>query len=109
MIKRLNDRARQTRGEENGFTLIELLVVIAILAILAGVVVLSVSGLTERGGKSACKAEHPTMLTAKEAAAATDAADTPLNFLTTGGGTGKYWSIDAAGVITNTKAVAGCP
>ena len=44
-MKFINDR-RRMRGQ-GGFTLIELLVVIAILGVLAGVVVFSVSGLTD--------------------------------------------------------------
>jgi len=49
---------------EQGFTLIELLVVIAILGILAGVVVFSVNGITDRGHKSACQADASTIQTA---------------------------------------------
>ena len=57
---------RKRRGDE-GFTLIELLIVIVILGILAAVVVISVSGITDRGGKSACQASRTSVLTAGEA------------------------------------------
>jgi general secretion pathway protein G len=50
-----------------GFTLIELLVVIVILGILAAVVVFAVSGITDRGKKSACKTDVRTLRTAVEA------------------------------------------
>ena len=50
-----------------GFTLIELLVVIVILGILAAVVVFAVSGIQDRGQKSACLTEGRTVRTAQEA------------------------------------------
>jgi prepilin-type N-terminal cleavage/methylation domain-containing protein len=49
---------------ERGFTLIELLVVIVILGILAAVVVFAVSGITNKGNKSACEIETRTVNTA---------------------------------------------
>ena len=55
-----------------GFTLIELLVVIVILGILAAVVVFAVSGITDRGQKSACKTDARTLRTAAEAYLAQD-------------------------------------
>ncbi|MGH9278265.1 MAG: type IV pilin protein [Acidimicrobiales bacterium] len=61
LVKRVN------RKEESGFTLIELLMVIVILAILAAVVVFSLAGLTDKGQKSACKADYNTLVTAVEA------------------------------------------
>ena len=57
---------RKRRGDE-GFTLIELLIVIVILGILAAVVVISVSGITDRGTSSACEASRTSVLTAGEA------------------------------------------
>ena len=61
-------RARQeARRDEGGFTLIELLIVIVILGILAGIVVFSVRGITDRGQLSACKTEVNTVATAIEA------------------------------------------
>jgi prepilin-type N-terminal cleavage/methylation domain-containing protein len=55
------------RNGENGFTLIELLIVIVILGILAAIVVFSVSGITDKGNTSACKADKATVETAVEA------------------------------------------
>jgi prepilin-type N-terminal cleavage/methylation domain-containing protein len=49
-----------------GFTLIELLVVIVILGILAAVVVFAVSGIQDKGQKSACLTEARTVRTAQE-------------------------------------------
>ena len=63
MLKKL----RAAADQESGFTLVELLVVIAILGILAGVVVFSVAGITDRGQDSACKTEASTVKTAEEA------------------------------------------
>jgi general secretion pathway protein G len=58
---------RAARKNESGFTLIELLIVIVILGILAAIVVFSVQGITDRGTKSACKADVATVTTAAEA------------------------------------------
>jgi len=62
-MHRYIDRAR----EEAGFTLIELLIVIVILGILAGVVVFSVGGITDRGNVAACKTDQSTITVAVEA------------------------------------------
>ncbi|GIH05536.1 hypothetical protein Rhe02_36030 [Rhizocola hellebori] len=76
-------RLRAARKNQNGFTLIELLIVIVILGVLAGVVVLAVSGINDRGVTAACDADKRTVMTAVEAyfaeksaypAGATDAA-----------------------------------
>ncbi|GAC1384334.1 MAG: hypothetical protein NVSMB48_19280 [Marmoricola sp.] len=66
MLQRSVERARARRSDE-GFTLIELLIVIVILGILAAIVVFSVSGITDKGAKSACQAEVSTVDTAIEA------------------------------------------
>jgi prepilin-type N-terminal cleavage/methylation domain-containing protein len=55
------------KRKDEGFTLIELLIVIVILGILAAVVVFAVNGITDRGEKSACKADYETMGVALEA------------------------------------------
>src|SRR4051794_7198970 len=62
-MHRYIERAR----EEAGFTLIELLIVIVILGILAGVVVFSVGGITDRGDVAACKTDVSTITVAVEA------------------------------------------
>lgn len=63
----LTTRAREIRHQDQGFTLIELLIVIVILGTLAGVVVFSVRGITDRGDESACEANVTTAQTAVEA------------------------------------------
>ena len=60
-------KARRQAAGEGGFTLIELLVVIAILGILAGIVVFSVAGISDKGQGSACKIDKRTLATAEEA------------------------------------------
>jgi prepilin-type N-terminal cleavage/methylation domain-containing protein len=62
----MSQRIREPRAEQ-GFTLIELLIVIVILGVLAGVVVFAVSGISDRGQASACKAEKQSLATAQEA------------------------------------------
>lgn len=49
-------RSALRRSADAGFTLIELLIVIIILGILAAIVVFSVTGITDKGKTSACKA-----------------------------------------------------
>jgi general secretion pathway protein G len=60
-------RIQAARKNESGFTLIELLIVIVILGVLAGIVVFSVSGITNRGDAAACKANVKTVQVAQEA------------------------------------------
>lgn len=67
MLSNAVNRARAARKNESGFTLIELLIVIVILGVLAGIVVFSVSGITDRGDESACKANIATIDVAVEA------------------------------------------
>ena len=59
--------AERGDGRDEGFTLIELLIVIIILGILSVVVVISVSGITNRGEESACEADERAVRTAAEA------------------------------------------
>ncbi|MCU1676623.1 MAG: hypothetical protein JWM93_1381 [Frankiales bacterium] len=97
---------RAERGER-GFTLVELLVVIAILGILAGVVVFSVSGITDKGQTAACAAELSTLQTAVQANFAktgTYAADAPA--LQTAGflATQPSWHTVAGAAVTATGA-----
>jgi general secretion pathway protein G len=60
-------RIYEARKNEGGFTLIELLIVIVILGVLAGIVVFAVSGITDKGDTSACKADKKTVEVASEA------------------------------------------
>ena len=66
MLERLN-KLRDDHKSDKGFTLIELLIVIIILGVLAAIVVLSVSGITDKGATNACKASVETIDTAAEA------------------------------------------
>jgi|tagenome__1003787_1003787.scaffolds.fasta_scaffold20382156_2 prepilin-type N-terminal cleavage/methylation domain-containing protein len=59
--------ARKAHRNEDGFTLIELLIVIVILGVLAGIVVFSVRGISDRGATAACKANSNSVSTAVEA------------------------------------------
>ena len=63
----LRQRINEIRKNDKGFTLIELLIVIIILGVLAGVVVLAVNGITNRGVQAACKADLKTVEIAVEA------------------------------------------
>ena len=63
----MREQIRKARQEESGFTLIELLMVIVILGILAGIVVFSVSGVTDKGNAAACKADYKAVQVASEA------------------------------------------
>src|SRR4051812_12540500 len=60
-------RAASKSSDDSGFTLIELLIVIIILGVLAGIVVFAVGGITDRGAKSACKADIKNVEIASEA------------------------------------------
>lgn len=62
-----SDDFREKNIAQKGFTLIELLVVILILGILAAVVVIAVSNLTDNAQKNSCKTERRQILTAVEA------------------------------------------
>jgi general secretion pathway protein G len=57
---------RGKKGQQ-GFTLIELLVVVTILGILAGIVTLSLVGLTTRANVQACNTEYKTVQAALDA------------------------------------------
>jgi general secretion pathway protein G len=58
---------RKARKGEGGFTLIELLIVIVILGVLAGIVVFSVRGISDRGDTAACKSNLKATEVAVEA------------------------------------------
>lgn len=61
--------AKNLRGRkgQQGFTLIELLVVVTILGILAGIVTLSLVGLTTHSNVEACNSEYKTVQAALDA------------------------------------------
>jgi prepilin-type N-terminal cleavage/methylation domain-containing protein len=63
----LLQRLREARRNESGFTLIELLIVIVILGVLSGIVVFSVSAITDTGTAAACKADKKNVEVASEA------------------------------------------
>jgi prepilin-type N-terminal cleavage/methylation domain-containing protein len=63
----LNRYVQRMRESEAGFTLIELMIVIVILAILAGIVLFAVGGVTDRGTVAACKTDLSTVSTGVEA------------------------------------------
>lgn len=64
------------RKGQQGFTLIELLVVVTILGILAGIVTLSLVGLTTNANVQACNSEYKTVQTALDAFMADNNLDT---------------------------------
>jgi len=103
-VNEMIERRKMNRGQ-GGFTLIELLVVVGILAVLGGVAVFAVNGLTDDAEVEACNLEGETLLTAAYAAEATSglAADVP-DFLN---GSLKYFAIDGT-LGGPTTAPAGC-
>jgi prepilin-type N-terminal cleavage/methylation domain-containing protein len=62
----VNKHLRGRKGQQ-GFTLIELLVVVTILGILAGIVTLSLVGLTTHANVQACQSEYKTVQAALDA------------------------------------------
>jgi general secretion pathway protein G len=62
----VNKHLRGRKGQQ-GFTLIELLVVVTILGILAGIVTLSLVGLTTHANVQACQTEYRTVQSALDA------------------------------------------
>lgn len=104
-MRRLTDRLSAARRNDGGFTLIELLIVIVILGVLAAIVVFSVRGITDRGDKSACKANIKSAQVAVEAYyAQTNSYPTAMGQLTTQDtATGSYKLLQEAlpaGIIT---------
>lgn len=102
------ERRKRNMGQ-GGFTLIELLVVVAILAVLAGVAIFAVNGLTDDADENACAVERDTVKTAVAAAEATsDPADDYADYLD---GTPKYFTVGAGGITGTTAAHPGgsCP
>lgn len=70
-----NKNMRGRKGQQ-GFTLIELLVVVTILGVLAGIVTLSLVGLTTNANVQACNSEYKTVQTALDAFMADNNLDT---------------------------------
>lgn len=68
MLQTMQQRVRAARENDKGFTLIELLIVIVILGVLAGIVVLSINAIQDKGQTAACKTDLKTVQTAAEAA-----------------------------------------
>jgi prepilin-type N-terminal cleavage/methylation domain-containing protein len=69
---------KNLRGKkgQGGFTLIELLVVVTILGVLAGIVTLSLVGLTTNASVQSCKSEYKTVQAALDAFMAANNVDT---------------------------------
>jgi prepilin-type N-terminal cleavage/methylation domain-containing protein len=130
----MNRKVKRVRRGESGFTLIELMIVIVILAILAGVVLFAVGGITNKGNVAACKADYSTIGTAAEAYYANNGSYPPnlTPSLTTapnvflrggsfGGATSSVWNNTSGGYTityaqqgggtdyTLTSNLAGCP
>lgn len=77
------------RKGQQGFTLIELLVVVTILGILAGIVTLSLVGLTTNANVQSCRSEYKTVQAALDAFMADNQVDQinpagPTNDMTVG-------------------------
>ena len=114
----MHARIQAARENESGFTLVELLIVIVILGVLAGIVVFSVQGITNRGASAACKSDLASVQVANEAYYAQKGsypADVPAlvtaNFLKAAP-TGETFSI-TSGVVAvtfiGTAAATACP
>jgi prepilin-type N-terminal cleavage/methylation domain-containing protein len=71
----VNKNMRGRKGQQ-GFTLIELLVVVTILGILAGIVTLSLVGLTTNASVQSCNQEYKTVQAALDAYMADKNVDT---------------------------------
>jgi prepilin-type N-terminal cleavage/methylation domain-containing protein len=67
----VNKNLRGKKGQQ-GFTLIELLVVVTILGVLAGIVTLSLVGLTTNASVQSCNSEYKTVQAALDAAMASN-------------------------------------
>ena len=81
----------QGRKGQKGFTLIELLVVVTILGILAGIVTLSLVGLTTHSNVEACNSEYKTVQAALDAYMANN------NYLSLPNGAQTAWTNDMTG------------
>lgn len=75
LLGRVSKNLRGRKGQQ-GFTLIELLVVVTILGILAGIVTLSLVGLTSHASVESCNQEYKTVQAAIDAYMANNNLDT---------------------------------
>ena len=100
-------RIRAARENESGFTLIELLIVIVILGVLSGIVVFSVSGITDRGQASACASSVKTVQVAGEAAYAKNGAYPATMILLAAGGFLQAPPPGVTEILYKPKAAAG--
>lgn len=106
----VNKNMRGRKGQR-GFTLIELLVVVTILGILAGIVTLSLVGLTTHANVQACQAEYKTVQSALDAYLADQQAvngtgtitaqTTPTNDMATNTAGVKLYNANPNGVTPN--------
>ncbi len=100
-------KKRAAMRGQSGFTLVELLVAVAILAVLAGVAVFAVGGLTSGAGANACKTERDTILTAIN----TSRAQTPNNvnpgtYIQGGTGSLKYFQTPTSNAVAPANPTA---
>jgi general secretion pathway protein G len=103
----MNGYVERLRRDERGFTLIELLIVIVILGILAGIVLFSVGGVTDRGSVAACKSDLKTIETAVEAYRAKNGTY-PTNLVALTTGTNQFLR-PAANLGTNPETGVAAP
>src|SRR4051794_17794393 len=103
------------KRDERGFTLIELLIAIVVVGILAAVAIVGIGGLTNTGGKSACKASADAAGAASSAYYANSINATPAvsppwpaNFteLTTGGANAPYTKVAGSDITTDPTKMA---
>jgi len=89
------------RKGQQGFTLIELLVVVTILGILAGIVTLSLVGLTTHSNVEACNSEYKTVQAALDAYMANGNLQAlPVNARTDVNGAQVTFTNDMTGTVT---------
>jgi len=94
-----NKNLRGRKGQQ-GFTLIELLVVVTILGILAGIVTLSLVGLTTNASIQSCNQEYKTVQAALDAAMANNNLSTITAQTTAGNDMSVPLGTNSAGNIT---------
>jgi general secretion pathway protein G len=118
IMRTLKNRLAEARTDD-GFTLVELLIVIVILAVLSGIVVFAVSGISDKSVTAACKTDLKQVESATEAFYANAAPHAyPANVaaLVSGGllreapSSTDYAITTTGGVVSATHGgAAGCP